>query len=108
MLRLVAPQKSKEVDEYLAALRRHRPAVKGQVCDYIKLPPQLRRPVLVLLEVGLRLLEYNAPIESGEDLEELFKKKPAFRTALSSSIWFESDGKTIREELRPKKAAKKK
>jgi len=80
---------------------RVRPPVKGSVLSVpgvLEVPPQLRRQVVSLLEVSVRFLNYEAPLESAEHLEELFKTFPLIRTALS---------KEVLDDLVPQRPAKK-
>eukprot|EP00933_Yihiella_yeosuensis_P059652 TRINITY_DN6120_c1_g1_i1.p1 TRINITY_DN6120_c1_g1~~TRINITY_DN6120_c1_g1_i1.p1 ORF type:complete len:712 (-),score=164.13 TRINITY_DN6120_c1_g1_i1:724-2646(-) len=83
-----------------------RPPVKGSVLNakgILEVPPPLRRQVMVLFEVCLRLLRYDAPVEGPEHLNELFAAKPALRASFSSSVWMEEDGKTLKAEFQPAK-----
>lgn len=72
--------------EALWVVTRDRPLVKGKVFAEpaeIKVPFKLRTQVISLLEVGTRLLGYDAPLDNAEDLQALFLAFPKIRLALS-------------------------
>lgn len=73
----------------------------------LEVPNVLKRQVMVLLEVGLRLLHWTGPLDTPEHLQTLFRDIPALGEALASSVWFEEDGKTLRPEFKPAKKGKK-
>lgn len=111
--RRMVTQQGRAFEDIMAtneALSLERPPIKGGVLGtpgLLEVPPMLRRSVMILLEVSLRLLRHAEPLESAEHLEALFVSVPALRKALASSVWFEEDGKTLREEFRPAKKGKK-
>lgn len=64
-----------------------RPKVKGKVLNtpgVLDVPPKLRNKVIALLEMTLRKVGCDAPVENGEDLQALFDRFPEIRSALSS------------------------
>merc|ERR1712098_235801 len=100
-------------------LARERPPVKGAILGkpavkkgespvqaVVDVPPTLRARVLALLEVSLRLLRYDDPVEDSSQLGELLTKRPELQQALSANVWFEEDGQTLREEFAPPKKGK--
>mmetsp|Transcript_65808 Transcript_65808/g.183319 ORF Transcript_65808/g.183319 Transcript_65808/m.183319 type:complete len:716 (+) Transcript_65808:54-2201(+) len=91
-------------------LARPRPPIKGSVLSIkglLEVPPQLRGQVMKLFDIGLRVLEYDGPLENEAQLMQLFESHPGFRQAFSSSTWFEDNGRTLRPEFQPPKGGKK-
>jgi len=106
-----AHARAEAVERCLEVVAQERPPVKGSVLSLpglLEVPPMLRRQVMSLLEVTLRLLQYAGPLEDAEHLTQLFAAHPALQEALSSSVWYESDGKTLRPEFAPPKKGKEK
>jgi len=109
MLRKVHPQKSDAISGCIATLAQLRTPIKGSLLStpgVLSVPPALRRPVLILLDVAMRILGYTDPLETTEHLNDLFTKHPLLADALSSSVWYEDDGKTLKPEFAPPKKAK--
>lgn len=101
---------AEEVRASFATLQFERPPIKGNALGtpgVLEVPPMLRRQVMVLLDVSLRYVSSAEPLETAADVEALFARLPALRDALSSSVWFEEDGKTLRAEFKPAKKGKK-
>jgi len=106
MLELQYSTQAERVKGCMEVLQRPRPPVKGTVLatkGVLEVPPQLRRQVLVIMEVSLRILGLDIAVESTDDLCQLFHRCPGLRDALSSSVWCEADGKTLRFEFQPPK-----
>jgi len=92
------------------ALAFERPPIRGSalgIKGLLDVPPTVRRQVMILLEVGLRLLRSTEPFETEEHLRALFGSRPLLREALAATVWYEDDGKTLRQEFQPVKKAKK-
>merc|ERR1712232_306854 len=111
MLKHEHPEKWEALAKPLEVLATLRPPVKGVVLStpgVVEVPPMLRSRVVALLEVSMRVLGYKEPVENGEQIGKLLETHPLLKEALSSSVWFEEDGKTLREEFKPKKGGKQK
>eukprot|EP00419_Tripos_fusus_P023074 CAMPEP_0172727862 /NCGR_PEP_ID=MMETSP1074-20121228/91909_1 /TAXON_ID=2916 /ORGANISM="Ceratium fusus, Strain PA161109" /LENGTH=645 /DNA_ID=CAMNT_0013555043 /DNA_START=18 /DNA_END=1955 /DNA_ORIENTATION=- len=109
MLGLQDAAQAERVKGCMEVLQRPRPPVKGSVLatkGVLEVPPSLRRQVLMIMEVSLRILELDVAIESANDLCQVFDRCPGLRDALSSSVWYEADGKTLRFEFQPPKRGK--
>lgn len=92
------------------ALAVERPLVRGTILRapaFSNVPPQMRGKVMLLVDVGLRLIGHADAVESEEHFEALFKTRPALRECLAPSMWFEEDGKTLRQEFQTRKNSKK-
>merc|ERR1712151_1271786 len=103
------PQKAEMLCTDVQVMSQQRQPVKGAVLGIkgvLDVPPQLRARVLACLEIALRLLQYDAPLDDETQLHVLLREKPQLREALSPQIWFEDDGKTLREEFQPPKKGK--
>eukprot|EP00930_Biecheleria_cincta_P074299 TRINITY_DN61501_c0_g1_i1.p1 TRINITY_DN61501_c0_g1~~TRINITY_DN61501_c0_g1_i1.p1 ORF type:complete len:694 (-),score=139.06 TRINITY_DN61501_c0_g1_i1:304-2385(-) len=97
---------AREVEASFQALSFVRPAVRGAVLSakgVLEVPNPLKRQVMLLFEVSLRLLRYDAPVEDAESLLKLFEAMPKLRSAFSDSVWMEQDGKTLKSEFQPPK-----
>jgi len=106
MLSRSEPSRSQLVVSCLETLDMPRCPIRGSVLNtpgVLEVPGLLRKTVLSLLEVGMRLLRRDAPLEDGVQLARLFEELPGFAEALAGSTWYEDDGKTLREEFRPLK-----
>merc|ERR1719362_7000 len=109
MLELQDSAQAQRVIGCMEVLQQSRPPVKGGVLatkGVLEVPPILRRQVLVIMEVSLRMLGLDVAVESADDLCQLFHRCPGLRDALSSSVWCEADGKTLRFEFQPPKRGK--
>jgi len=106
LLRRAKPELAGQVEQSIKVLSFSRPAVRGAVLQakgVLEVPPPLRRQVMVLFEVCLRLLRYEAPVEDVSSLEVLFEAHPKLRLAFSNSVWMDADGKTVKSEFQPPK-----
>lgn len=102
--RRVPDDLAREVEASFQALSFVRPAVRGAVLSakgVLEVPNPLKRQVMILFEVSLRLLQYDAPVEDADSLLKLFAAMPKLRSAFSDSVWMEKDGKTLKSEFQP-------
>jgi hypothetical protein len=73
----------------LELVAKPRPPVKGSalaVPGVLEVPPPLRRQVMSLLEISLRILGQDVPLESKEHVEALFQAFPKIHAALAESV----------------------
>jgi len=114
MLRITSARRAEVLAPFFETLSRTRPAVKGAILGgpppkkgvpsetrLVEVPPTLRSRVLALLEVSLRVLCCDDPLEDTSQLAALFAKQRKLQDALAPQIWFEEDGYTLREEFAP-------
>merc|ERR1712232_331280 len=116
MLRKAHPRKADRMEPCAQSLARQRPPVKGSILAKppakkgeapvdtpVDVPRMLTAKVLTVLEVSLRLLQYDDPLDDVAQLNALLTARPALLKALSPNVFYEEDGKTLREEFAPKK-----
>eukprot|EP00434_Breviolum_minutum_P014007 symbB.v1.2.012352.t1/scaffold854.1/size229663/6 len=76
---------------------------RSEAKGVLEVPNQLRRQVMQLFEVSTRLLQFDGPVEAGENLQKLFDQHPKLRDAFSPTVWMAEDGKSLKPEFLPSK-----
>lgn len=78
-----------KLPEAMEIVQRVRPGISGSVLNtpgILSVPYILVGRIIGLLHIALRILDYNEPLQNGEDLQALFLRFPRIQAALSQSI----------------------
>lgn len=92
-------------------LLRPRQAMKGQLLQVpglVEVPNQLKGQVMKMMDIVLRLLKYDAPLEDERQLRQLLDAVPNFVDVLGVGVWYKEGpgGHTLKEEFQPRKERK--